>query len=190
MGQQLVKEQTRRRLHGKDPRYDWRPFDGWNYGYGDLRDNTLSWSIWALVTLGSFQVDWREAAIILGASTYFQEKWGVNQLFTDPSYRALSPEEKAKWNALYSKPENKYHGGGSSWIHNIQAGYCFYHWFFRNNKKLFVRLGVLSEAIGDTVSVSGIMGKYDDRAHGEGLAIGIASAFILDNVFSKKRALY
>ena len=144
-----------------------RPFGGWNYGYGELYQNLSSWTIWAFVTSGSFAVDWREAAIVLGASMWAQETI-----------------------------KNRSWGSGASWVHNIQAGYCFYHYWFRKNKRWPVFLGVLAEAAGDFGAVIEEVARgkelgtqYSHKAHIEGFLEGMVAGFILDKIFTKKHAL-
>ena len=82
-------------------------------------------------------------------------------------------------------------GNGASWVHNIQAGYLLYHVYFRGNKRWLPFLGVLAEAAGDTGAVlQEYVLKHDvsygHYAHAEGLAIGLAAGWLLDQLFTKK----
>ena len=88
--------------------------------------------------------------------------------------------------------ENRLETGmaGASWVHNIQAGYCLYHYWFRNNKHMLVFLGTWAELIGDAVAFSGIMGSFNDAAHLEGLVEGLLAGYLLDMVFKKKQPLF
>ena len=186
MGQTIFKPiGTRRRLWAEDqsavwPTYEdffqyvvkhlpnvdkikFRPFGGWNYSYGEDWERTASFSIWVAVTVGSLAVDWREAAIVLGGALWAQE---TIQMKTR-GQRSM----------------------GASWVHNVQAGYLFYHMFIKGNKRWLVWLPGLYEGAADLVSWSQIWGEYADDAHGEGLVVGLISGYLLDQMFSKKRAL-
>jgi len=150
---------------------EFRPFNGWNYSYTESWERDASFSIWAFVTLGSLGVDWREAAIVLGGSMWAQET-----------------VKKNGWNA-FKKSEKVWNTMGASWVHNVQAGYLFYHMIFRRNKRWLVWLAALYEGAADAICFSEIWGKYDNYAHGEGLAFGLMSGFLLDFVFKKKQPL-
>ena len=144
---------------------EWRPFGGWNYSYPEEWMRNTSWSIWASVTLGSLQVDWREAAIILGSALYCQE------------------------NGIFLTMDSSEEGMGASWVHNIQAGYLWYHYFVKRNRKTLVAIGTWMEIAGDVGSVSQIFGKYHDHAHLDGATTGFLAAFLLDKLFRKKKPL-
>ena len=187
MGQISFKSQqtTRRRLGAEDESARWptyeeffqflikddpnidkikfRPFGKYNYSYDEAWMRDASFSIWAAVTVGSLAVDWREAAIVLGGALWAQETIQIEQ-------RGLRSM-------------------GASWVHNVQAGYLFYHMFIKGNPRWLVWLPGLYEGAADLVAASGIWGHFNDYAHGEGLVIGMISGFILDKVFKKKRAL-
>ena len=137
-----------------------RPFGGFNYSYPKKWMRTSSFTIWALVTLGSLAVDWREALAVLGGSLWAQETI-----------------------------KNYPHTAGASWVHNVQAGYCFYHYWMHNNRKLFVELAVAAEGAGDLTAYFGPE-DFDDWAHIEGLGEGLIAGFILDYVFKKKQPLF
>ena len=173
MGQQIFKSaqtRTRRRLVEGETwqealkRLEFRPFGGWNYSYEHEYMRNISFSIWALVTAGSLAVDWREAAFVLSAALYGQETW-----------------------------KNDSWGSGASWVHNIQAGYCFYHYWGRNNPRFLVEAAALIEITAD------VMAKveewdtgteiYSHEAHIEGFTEGIMAGFLLDKIFTKKRPL-
>jgi len=146
-----------------------RPFGGYNYSYDEAWMRDASFSIWAFVTLGSIGVDWREAGIVLGGSLWAQET-----------------VKKDGW-ALWGKEGA--HAMGASWVHNVQAGYLFYHMIFRRNKRWLVWLAALYEAGADIVCFTEIWGKFSNQAHAEGLLFGLMSGFLLDYVFKKKRPL-
>ena len=167
MGQQFSQQTSRRRL-GEKADYGWKPFgeDGWDYGYPEEWMRTSSFSIWALVTAGSFAVDWREAAVVLGGAVWAQEK------------------------RLPLTLDKENEGKGASWVHNVQAGYCLYHYWVRGNKKMLVFLATLVELGADAVAWSGVWGKFDNAAHLEGLVEGFVVAFILDGINRRKIAAY
>ena len=166
MGQQVSTNRRRRLVEDyevKIKELEFRPFGGWNYSYDEAYMKYCSFTIWALVTAGSLAVDWREAAIVLGGSLWGQE----------------TIKNKGQF------------GSGASWVHNIQAGYCLYHYAFKGNKKMLVFLGVLAEATGDIGAVIEEQMKgekmYAHDAHVEGVAIGLVAAFVLDKMFTKKQ---
>ena len=137
-----------------------RPFGGFNYSYPEKWMRTASFTIWALVTLGSLAVDWREALAVLGGSLWAQETI-----------------------------KNEPYSSGASWVHNVQAGYCFYHYWMHNNRKLFVELAVAAEASGDLAAYFGPE-KFNDAVHVEGLGEGLIAGFILDKFVKKKQPLF
>ena len=156
----LSLSQNKMSLKEKLDRLAFRPFGDHNYSYPEEWMMASSWSVWAAVTLGSLQIDWREAAAVLGGSLWAQET------------------------IKYDKNIN-----GASWVHNVQAGYCAYHYFVKNNTKTFVWFATRFEIGADLVAVSGITGKFYDYAHAEGFAIGLLTAFILDKIVSNKKPL-
>ena len=140
---------------------EFRPFGGYNYSYTHKWMRTASFTIWALVTLGSLAVDWREALAVLGGSLWAQET-----IKNDPLAM------------------------GASWVHNVQAGYCLYHYWMRNNRKLLVELAVAAEGAADLTSFFG-PDRFDDWAHVEGLGEGLIAGFVLDKfVFKTKQPLF
>ena len=149
-----------------------RPLGGWDYGYPKQRECLTSWAIWALVTLGSFSVDSYEAAGILGASMYAQDQreWMEDYLVQDKNWAT-----------------------GASWVHNIQAGYCWYHHFLKGNKSFPLFLGSWAELAGDLAAVG--LELYDSKeflyshkAHWKGASTGMAVAYVLDMLRRKKSA--
>ena len=177
MGQTPAK-QTRRRLGWDDKRgsyFDFKRAEGgkgleakifgkWDYGYGYDYQVLSSWTIWALVTWGSFSIDPWEAAGILAGSLYAQENEDILNML------------------MFSK---KQWGGGSSWVHNVQAGYCWYHYFVKGNKSWPVSLGSWAEITGDIGAVAQelIENKgqmYGHDAHYKGATLGMVIAFLLD----------
>ena len=167
MGQQLVKSERRRLVESEEKkRLEFRPFGGWNYSYEYEYMRNISFSIWALVTAGSLAVDWREAAIVLSVALYGQETW----------------KNEGQW------------GSGASWVHNIQAGYCFYHYWGRNNPRFLVEAAALIEITADVMAKveewdTGGETIYSHYAHIEGFTIGIMAGFLLDKLFTKKKPL-
>ena len=107
-------------------------FGKWDYGYSEDYQVLSSYTIWALVTWGSFSVDPWEAAGILATSFYAQENRDIRKMLTFGG---------GEW------------GHGSSWVHNLQAGYCWYHYFLKGNKSWPVFLGSWAEVAGDIGAV-------------------------------------
>ena len=153
----------RRRLaHGVNvpvEEYGWKPFGVADYGYSTLRNTTASWTVWAAVTWGSFDVNPWHASGILAAAVFYMEQ-----------YRARGV------NAT-----------GASWVHNVQAGYCWYHYFVKKNKGWPVFLGTWAEIFADSSAVveeyvvkTGA--NYGHRAHAEGAFIGFMTALLLDRL--------
>ena len=155
----------RRRLahgYGVPPeKYGWKPFHNADYGYDHLYMTVSSFIIWALVTWGSFSINPYEATAILAGSLAYTE------------YRVGD-----RW------------GTGASWVHNVQAGYCWYHYFVKGRKELGVMLGSLAELAGDGGAVIEelLRGQklYSHKAHYEGATTGMLIAFLLDMLFPKK----
>ena len=191
MGQVQIKESFRRRLAGtyeellkvktyedwlewleSAPEIAFRPFGGWNYSYSTKEMRDKAFVYWALVTLTTLGVDWREGAIVLGGSVLAQEtvsKWGYN---------------------LFKEKEEPFaHGNGASWVFNVQAGYLAYHVLFKRNKRWLVWL------VSGAAVVSDVRLWLDDDlitdhyAHAEGFVVGLAAAFLLDFVFKKRKAI-
>ena len=158
-----VMSQLHAQIAGQDANVEklaFRPFGGYNYSYTEKWMRTSSFTIWALVTLGSLAVDWREALAVLGGSLWAQETI-----------------------------KNSQYQMGASWVHNVQAGYCLYHYWRHNNRKLLVELAVAAEGAGDLTAYFGPE-NFDDGAHVEGLGEGLIAGFILDYVFKKKQPLF
>ena len=160
------------------PEIAFRPFGGWNYSYDESEIRDLGFAWWALITLTTLGVDWREGAIVLGGSVLAQEtvkKWGYN-LF----------QEKEVPFCL---------GCGASWVFSAQVGYLAYHVLFKRNKRWLVWL-----VSGGAVVMNVNAWSYDARileetktnhyAHLEGFVVGVAAAFLLDFFFKKRKALF
>ena len=145
-------------------------FGKWNYGYAEDYQVLASWTIWALVTWGSFSVDPWEAAGLLASAFYAQENKDILEMLTFDEH---------VWS------------GGSSWVHNVQAGYCWYHYFLKGNKSWPVFLGSWAEIAGDLGAI--VEEKTKDRrmyahdAHWKGGALGMAVAYLLDIARKKRR---
>jgi hypothetical protein len=158
----------RRRLaHGigvPAEKHGWKPFGAHDYGYDELYQTVSSFTIWAAVTWGSFTIDPYEAAAILASAIYYSER-------------------KAK------KPEAMVWGTGASWIHNVQAGYCWYHYYFKGRNEWPVFLGTWAEMAGDMGAVAQEKWAghrmYSHKAHREGLSIGFGTALLLDKLRPK-----
>ena len=146
-------------------KYGWKPFGAMDYGYGEQYQSVSSWIIWALVTWGSFEINPLEAAALLGGSVLWSEKG------------ARTPEAM-RW------------GTGASWVHNVQAGYCWYHYFVKGRRGWGVFLGSMAETAGNLGAVLQEYiedsSLYSHKAHYEGASIGIAAAFLMDMVSRKK----
>ena len=182
MGQALA-NQSRRRLTWDTERGQWFDFEKhkdslgmkakifgkWDYGYTKDYQLFSSWTIWALVTLGSFSVDPLEAAGLLLGGLYAQENEEVLKLllFKEP-----------RWNK------------GSSYVHNIQGGYCWYHYFLKGNKSWPVFLGSWAEVAGDMGAVGEQYLRDENYAHDmhwKGAGLGMAVAYLLDIARTKRR---
>ena len=180
---QIASTQTHRRLAWADKRgsyFDFKRgksggleaniFGKWDYGYPEDYQVISSWTIWALVTWGSFSIDPWEAAAILAGSFYAQENRDVLTMLLF---------EDQEWSS------------GSSWVHNIQAGYCWYHYFLKGNNSWPVFLGSWAEIAGDLGAVaeeySQDRGLYAHDAHYKGATLGMAVAYLLDIARKKRR---
>ena len=152
MGQSLGTE--RRRLVGDTVAdgYSFKPFGGWDYGYNELYQVVCSFVIWALVTYSSIKINPVEGVVILAGALIKQET------------------EERRW------------GNGASYVHNIQAGYCWYHYFIKNNPDGF--WGSWAEMAGDLGAVFQefvLKGAgYSHKAHYEGAITGMVIAFLFD----------
>ena len=136
--------------------YTFKPFGGKEYSYTELYQIALSWTIWALVTYSSVKINTLEGIGVTAASLAMNEKsWGLEGIPV---------------------------GGGASYAHNIQAGYCWYHYFVKGNQNGF--WGAWAELIGNL----GCVGQeflenkslYSHIAHYRGATYGMSIAFVLD----------
>ena len=98
---------------------EFRPFGGWDYGYDKEYQVAASWTIWALVTWGTLSIDKLEGAAVLAGSLAYTEQ--------------VTAKGPRRW------------GNGASWVHNVQAGYCWYHYFIKGRRDLAVALGSWAE---------------------------------------------
>ena len=187
MGQRIFKsEQTRarRRLGGETAedleyssadleffagmkRFEFKPFGSWNYSYPTQLETVAGAAIWILMTAGGLAVDWREAAIVLGVCMYLQER----DLYVGRTY-----------------------GCGNSWVSNVQAGYLFYQWWARNNKRYIVKgpaLWGIFGGLGVYLYDWSIDWEFHvaHRVHFTGFMEGIVTAFLLDKIFTRKQPL-
>lgn len=150
----------------------WKPFDGWNYGYPEDYMTYSSWLIWALVTCGSISINPVEAGLVLAGSLFVQENPELHKL-------------------LISKERI---GSGASYVHNVQAGYCWYHYFLKNKRSWPVFLGTWSEIAGDLGAVGEeiLRGEhvYGHQVHYNGALQGMALAFMFDRIQGNKSLKY
>jgi hypothetical protein len=153
-----------------------RPFGLQDYGYPNDKEVVASWATWALTTWGSFSVDPLEGIGILATSMILQENNTFVKFFITNNM-----------------------GTGASWVYNVQAGYCWYHYFIKQNYNQGLLLGSYAALIGDVGSVASdtIYGEnmVNHESHAKGAALGVAVALLLDRVrgknkkFSKKGAV-
>jgi hypothetical protein len=162
---------SRRLAHGKGPaeKWGWKPFGFGDYGYPEFYMTASSFTIWALVTWGSVSVNPLQAILVLvGALLY-------NEYYLVPMY------------------EGAY---GASWVHNVQAGYCWYHHFIKGKTQLPLVLGSWAEIAGDLGAIAqemyqkkGVM--YNHKIHMHGATVGFIAAMLLDRFnFSAKPTLW
>ena len=148
-----------------------KPFGGWDYGYSEMYQVYGSWSIWAMVTWGSFFIDPLEAAAILGGGMYLMEH--PHQI------PFMDWDDENHWSA------------GSSYVHNVQAGYCWYHYFFKGRREWPVFMGTWAELVGDGAAVAEELQEdktmYAHDAHYKGAFLGMAAAFALDMIRPHKK---
>ena len=141
-----------------------KPFGNWDYGYPENYQVYLSWTKWVFITWGTLGVDVLEGIGLLVGSLLLQENRG-SLLF------------------------GQLPGTGASYVHNIQAGYCWYHYFIKRNKNWGVFLGSWLEIGGDLGAVVAELiaddAHYGHIVHAEGAAEGMLVAFVLD--FLRKR---
>ena len=163
----------RRRLaHGKGvppEEWGWKPFHYGDYGYQNFYQTASSFTIWALVTWGSFSVNPLQAILVLVGALVYNE------------YRVRTGP--LGW------------GTGASWVHNVQAGYCWYHHFIKGKTQLPLVLGSWAEITGDLGAVvEEIYQKksmYSHKAHYQGGIVGFIAAMLLDRFnFSAKPTLW
>jgi len=176
MGQQLAKPGRRRLMMREDRSWFFfrqnyndglqaEIFGGWDYGYDETYQVVSSWLTWALVTWGSFSIDIIEAGLILGVAFFMQEH----------DVPGLEKEDQ----------------NGASWIHNVQAGYCWYHYFVKGRRDWPVFLGTWSEVAGDLGAIAEELSEnrmlYSHKAHYFGAAEGMSLAFLFDMFRPKKQ---
>ena len=149
-----------------------RPLGGWEYGYSDDYMCYSSWLIWALTTWGAVSNDKFEGLGILAAAMYLNES---------KSFRN---------NFIHDSGERGELAGGASWVHNVMAGYCWYHYYILKKNTLPLKLGSWSELAGDLGAVAqeqltGV-GGVSHEAHYNGGSQGMAIALILDKLRGKR----
>ena len=86
-------------------------------------------------------------------------------------------------------------GYGASWVHNVQAGYCWYHHFIKGKTQLPLVLGSWAEITGDMGAIAEEMYQnkslYSHKAHYQGATVGFITAMLLDRFnFSAKPTLW
>ena len=162
----------RRLAHGKGTpaeKFGWKPFGFVDYGYDERYQTIASFIIWAAVTWGSISVDTLEGIAVLAGSL----------LWTEYNTREkLNKGGDTRW------------GTGASWVHNVQAGYCWYHYFVKGQRQWPLFLGSWAEMAGDLGAVGEELYRghpmYSHKAHYQGATIGMAAAFLLDMINKKK----
>jgi hypothetical protein len=84
-------------------------------------------------------------------------------------------------------------GNGSSWVHNVQGGYCWYHYFLQGNKSWPLFLGSWAEVAGDMGAIAeeqmAILEdvSYAHDAHYKGAGLGMAIAHLFAIARKKRR---
>jgi hypothetical protein len=145
-----------------------RPLGGQDYGYEKDYQVVSSWFIWLLTTWGSISVDPLEGIGILALSMIAQENDTFKKYFITDAM-----------------------GTGASWVHNVQAGYCWYHYFIKKHKGLGLMLGTYAELVANLGAVGQeiVEGKplYSHEAHVKGLVMGMVVARLLDAVRGKNK---
>ena len=157
---------------------DFKPFGGHNYGgYDKTSDTVISWSVWAAATYGSFSIDPLEAAAVLGTALYIQEH---PKLWQDDD-------------------DEKHMGNCASAVHNMQAGYCMYHVFYKGRNHFDNKRDVMPALAAHMELISNLYATwvedekatppvlYAHDAHYKGMFLGMAAAFLLDCVRPHKR---
>ena len=163
---------VRRRLaHGYNTPaedYGWKPFGFVDYGYDKLYMTASSFIIWAAVTWGSISVDMIEGIGLLAGLLAYSEYFTKRDFDT---------------------PRQQF-GTGASWVHNVQAGYCWYHYFVKGQRQWPLFLGAWAEMAGDLGAVAEELMRdrhmYSHYAHYNGATWGMAIAFLLDMIRPKK----
>jgi hypothetical protein len=152
--------------------FGWVPIGGWNYGYKEDYQNISSWTIWAMVTWGSFSESIPEAAAILGIAMMAQENVDGSLYETLGGMTADSTTS------------------GASWVHNIQGGYCWWHYFFRGKRTWPLALGSWTEAAGDLGAIAQELMEgerlYSHEAHANGAGVGMMAAALLEMARPRK----
>jgi len=151
---------------------DFKPFGGHNYGgYEYASDTVISWTVWLLATYGSFYIDPIEAGGILAGALYLQEH----------------PE------IWMDEDDETFMGNGASAVHNVQAGYCMYHTFFKGRREPMIWVPAHAELFADIYCTYAEDTKanppilYAHDAHYMGMFLGMAAAFVLDWVRPHKK---
>ena len=142
-----------------------KPFGGHEYGYPDYPDldSKRGHLMWAVITAGTLGVDWREALLVLGTGLGLQET------------------------VVLPPPENM--SQGSSFVWNAQLGYLIVRMFrrFNGTMPLWVKLVIGLGVAGDIWGYSRTDVKINNVAHGQGLIVGVVSAYLFD--FRQKKPL-
>ena len=145
--------------------YGWKPFGGADYGYPERSDLVISWTKWALVTWGSASVDIYEAVGLLAGAVALNE------------YEARKDK--------YKGPDGE-NASGASFVHNIQGGYCSYHYFWKGQKQWPLWLGTWASVGGNMAAIAKEIKEgermYSHKAHAVGHSIGFVVALLLDRL--------
>ena len=149
-----------------------RPLGGWNYGYREDYQVYSSWTIWALTMWGAISHDYIEGIGLLAGAMYLNEhEWARSAL-------------------IHNEDGVTVLGSGASWVHNVMAGYCWYHYYIKGKNSIPLRLGSWAELAGNLGAViqETIQGVrlYSHEAHYKGAAEGMTVAWALDMLRGKR----
>jgi hypothetical protein len=157
----------RRRDFGEPKGWVLRPLGGWNYGYDEDYMCYASWTIWALTTWGAVSNDYLEGLGLLAGAMYLNEQRLARDLLVS---RKIGP--------------------GASWVHNVMAGYCWYHYYILQKKSIPLRAGSWAELTGNlgaVVEEFGVGTRYSHEAHYKGACEGMTVAWVLDMLRGKRQ---
>ena len=136
-----------------------RPFGMGDYGYLDDRVSFISTGIWALDTVASLKINKREALFVLAGAMLVNDLWLTTSL---------------------EKPVS-----GSSFVHNVQAGYILEKYMNQKKSRSTLSAGALAATLGaDLYAIYDEHQKgydfnsvYKHSWHGIGLAAGALASW-------------